>query len=150
MKQTLHAAETAITGGFPLVVCELGAPPIRGGRGAQTSWLRLLAAARSHRATLLVSTPYRASGSAATIVLEARRGRVTWRGERPSQRLLESVGTRVTFKKMRGGTPETAADVLMRRGELALPNSRPPTGDESMRRNDSLRRTAAPPRSAWR
>ena len=120
MKQTLNAAETSITGGFPLVICDLGAPPIRGGRGAQTSWLRLLAAARAHRATLLVSTPYRASGSAATILLEARRGRVTWRGERPAQRLLEGVGARLTLKKMRGGTIESAADLMMRRGELAI------------------------------
>jgi hypothetical protein len=120
LRQTLHATEIAITGGFPLVVCELGAPPIRGGRGAQTSWLRLLAAARSHRATLLVSTPYRTSGSAATVVLEARRDRVRWRGARPSQRLLEGVTSRVTVKKMRGGTLESAADLLLRRGDLLV------------------------------
>jgi len=123
LRQTLHSAETAITGGFPLVVCDLGTPPIRGGRGAQSSWLRLLAAARSHRATLLVSTPYRASGSAATIVLEARRGGARWRGgarERPPQRLLEGAGSRVTIKKMRGSIPDTAGDLLLRRGDLPI------------------------------
>ena len=126
MKQTLFAAETAITGGFPFVVCDLGAPPIRGGRGAQTSWLRLLAAARSHRATLLVSTPYRASGSAATVILEARRERVSWRGERPAQRLLEGVGSRLMLKKMRGGVPEATADLTMRRGVgVDLASARP-------------------------
>jgi hypothetical protein len=121
LKQTLHAAETAITGGFPLVVCDLGAPPVPGGRGAQTSWLRLLAAARAHRAALLVSTPYRASGSAATVVLESRRARAAWRGggrENPSQRLLAGVASRLTLKKTRGA-PEAAADLLMRRGALA-------------------------------
>jgi recombination protein RecA len=127
LKQTLHAAETAITGGFPLVACDLGAPPIRGGRGAQSSWLRLLAAARSHRSALLVSTPYRASGSAATIVLEARRGSARWRGERPPQRLLEGVASRLALKKMRGGIPETSADLLLRRGDLAPSLATAPT-----------------------
>jgi hypothetical protein len=144
LKQTLHAAETVITGGFPLVVCELGSPPIRGGRGAQTSWLRLLAAARSHRTTLLVSTPYRTSGSAATIVLEARRGRVSWRGERPSQRLLEGVGSLVTLKKMRGGTPETAAEVLLRRGDLTIDAGAASAG----RRGDAILRGDTKPLSA--
>jgi hypothetical protein len=118
LKQALASAETAITGGFPLVVCELGTPPIRGGRGAQSSWLRLLAAARSHRAALLVSTPYRASGSAATTILEARRGHGRWRGAAPPHRLLEALCSRVILKKARGGVPETAADLLLRRGSL--------------------------------
>jgi hypothetical protein len=120
LKQALAATETAINGGFPLVICDLGSPPIRGGRGAQSSWLRLLAAARSHRAALLVSTPYRASGSAATTVLEARRGRGGWRGAAPSHRLLEALGSRVILKKARGGVPEATADLLLRRGGLTV------------------------------
>jgi hypothetical protein len=123
LRQALAATETAITGGFPLVVCELGAPPIRGGRGAQSAWLRLLAAARSHRAALLVSAPYRVSGSAATTLLEARCGRGRWRGEHASHRLLEALGSRVTLKKMRGGVPESASDLLLRRGDLIAAHS---------------------------
>ena len=116
LKQTLAAAETAIAGGFPLVVCDLGTPPIRGGRGAQSQWQRLLAAARSHRAVLLVSTPYRASGAAATMVLEARRGQARWRGRAPSQRLLQELDARVELRKARGGVSESAGKLTLRRG----------------------------------
>jgi hypothetical protein len=116
IKQAFAAAETAITGGFPFVVCDLGTPPVPGGRGAQSHWLRLLAAARSHRAALLVSTPYRACGTAATAVLEARRGRARWRGDAAPRRLLEVLGTRVTLRKLRGAVPDAAAELALRRG----------------------------------
>ncbi|HVR30421.1 MAG TPA: hypothetical protein VMS86_12915 [Thermoanaerobaculia bacterium] len=117
-KQALAAAETAISGGFPLVVCDLGTPPVPGGRGAQSHWLRLHAAARSHRAVLLVSTPYRACGAAATTVLEARGGRARWRGDAPPHRLLQGIGSRVVLKKTRGRVPESAAELTLRRGRL--------------------------------
>ena len=126
LKQALLAAETAITGGFPFVVCDLGTPPVPGGRGAHSSWLRLLSAARSHRAALLVSTPYRACGTAAGTVLEARRGRARWRGDAPPHRLLEALGARVTVKKIRGGLPESAADLLLHRGNLQVDHAQSP------------------------
>ena len=118
LRQALAAAETAVTGGLPLVVCDLGTPPIPGGRGAQSHWLRLHAAARSHHAAVLVSTPYRACGTAATAVLEARGWRARWRGSAAPHRLLEELGSRVTLKKMRGAVPGVVAELTLRRGDL--------------------------------
>ena len=105
MKQTLASAEILITGGFPLVVLDLGAPPIAGGRGAQSSWQRLLKAARSHRAALLVSTPYRCCGPAATTVLEVEKARAKWSGQGHSPRLLETLRSRVKLGKGQGRAP---------------------------------------------
>ncbi len=78
MKQALGAAELLLTTGFPLVVLDLGAPPVPGGRGKEAAWLRLARAAQSHRGALFVSSPYRSSGTAATAVVEAARGRAAW------------------------------------------------------------------------
>ncbi len=92
---------------IPAGVCDLGAPPIRGGRGAQTSWLRLLAAARvaPSDAPGLDSVPrqrlgghHRARG--------APRPRDLARRAPARSGCSRASGTRVTLKKMRGGTPE--------------------------------------------
>ncbi|HVT17167.1 MAG TPA: hypothetical protein VHQ90_13430 [Thermoanaerobaculia bacterium] len=80
LKQALAGAEMLIGSGFPLVVLDLGQPPVRGGRGAAAAWLRLARAARAHDAALLVGSPYRVSGTAASVVLEARRERTVWQG----------------------------------------------------------------------
>jgi hypothetical protein len=69
VRQALAAAEATVQGGFPLVVVDLGLPPLPGGRGAEASWLRLARAASHHGATLLVASPYRATGTAAEVVL---------------------------------------------------------------------------------
>lgn len=78
IKQALGGAELLLTTGFPLVVLDLGTPPVPGGRDKEASWLRLARAAQSHRGALLVSSPYRASGTAATAVVEFGRGRAAW------------------------------------------------------------------------
>jgi len=72
LKEALLAAEMTLQSGFPLVVVDLGSPPVPGGRGAEAAWIRLARAARSRRAALLVSAPYRATGTAAGRVLECR------------------------------------------------------------------------------
>ena len=38
LKQALSCAEILLGGGFPLVVLDLGSPPVRGGRGAEAGW----------------------------------------------------------------------------------------------------------------
>ncbi|HSN87281.1 MAG TPA: hypothetical protein VL025_11015, partial [Thermoanaerobaculia bacterium] len=81
MKQALGAAEMVLASGFPLVAVDLGTPPVRGGRGLEAAWLRLARAAKAHGAALLVSTPYRVSGTAAGVVLKAERARAAWQGE---------------------------------------------------------------------
>ncbi len=102
LKEALRSTEILITGGFPLVVLDMGMPPVPGGRGAQSSWQRLGKAARDHRSALLVSAPYRSSGTAATAVVETKKIRATWRGGGLSPRLLECLSTRMTLCKARG------------------------------------------------
>ena len=132
IKQTLASAEILITGGFSLVVLDLGTPPVPGGRGAQSSWLRLLKAARAHRAALLVSTPYRCCGPAATTVLEARKIRATWNGQGHAPRLLEGLCSRMTLNKVQGRAPGSTEAMRLRfaTGSVctrieALPNESP-------------------------
>ena len=101
LKQTLISAEVLLAGGFPLVVVDLGDPPVPGGRGVEASWLRLAKAAQSHQAALLVSSPYRVSGTAAAGVVKADHGRALWSGETPGPRLLVGLSSRLTLQKMR-------------------------------------------------
>jgi hypothetical protein len=76
LRQALAGAEMLVATGFPLVVVDLGVPPVRRGgldsQGAQAAWLRLARAAGSRAAALFVSAPYRASGAAAASVLTIR------------------------------------------------------------------------------
>jgi hypothetical protein len=101
LKQTLISAEVLLAGGFPLVVVDLGDPPVPGGRGVEASWLRLAKAAKSHQAALLVSSPYRVSGTAAAGVVQADHGRALWSGDAPGPRLLVGLSSRLTLQKMR-------------------------------------------------
>lgn len=101
LKQTLISAEVLLAGGFPLVVVDLGTPPVPGGRGVEASWLRLAKAAQSHQAALLVSSPYRVSGTAAAGVVKADHGRALWFGGEPGPRLLIGLSSRLTLQKMR-------------------------------------------------
>ncbi len=101
LKQTLISAEVLIAGGFPLVVVDLGTPPVPGGRGVEASWLRLAKAAQSHQAALLVSSPYRVSGTAAAGVVKAGHGRALWSGAAPGPRLLVGLSSHLTLQKMR-------------------------------------------------
>jgi hypothetical protein len=80
IEEALSAAEILIAGAFPLIVLELGLPPLPGGRGRQIWWVRLARAARRHRGALLVSSPYPVSAGTASILLEAHSSRVLWRG----------------------------------------------------------------------
>jgi hypothetical protein len=103
LKQALAGAEILLGGGFPMVVLDLGNPPVRGGRGREAGWLRLARAAQAQGAALLVASPYRVSGTAAAAVLQAARGRARWQGAAggPSW-LLDGLSCRVTLEKCRG------------------------------------------------
>lgn len=103
LKQALAGAEILLGGGFPMVVLDLGNPPLRGGRGREAGWLRLARAAQAQGAALLVASPYRVSGTAAAAVLQAARGRARWQGAAggPSW-LLDGLSCRVTLEKCRG------------------------------------------------
>lgn len=107
LKQALACAEILLGGGFPLVALDLGSPPVRGGRGLEAAWVRLARAAQAHRAALLVASPYRVSGTAAAIVLQAARGRVLWRGAAGGGTpwLLDGLSCRLAVEKERGSAP---------------------------------------------
>lgn len=105
VKEALRGTEAVLATGFPLVVVDLGNPPVRGGRGTEGAWLRLARCARDHESALLVSSPYRVSGPAAAAVLAAGLGRAVWRGRGRAPRLLEALTSRLTLEKHRGRAP---------------------------------------------
>jgi hypothetical protein len=98
-RQALAAAEALVGGGFPLVVVDLGLPPVAGGRGAEAHWLRLARAAREARSLAVVSAPYRVCGVAAGLALELDRAGIRWNGSGLEPRLLKGVETRLEAVK---------------------------------------------------
>lgn len=120
LKQALAAAEMVLASGFPLVVLDLGMPPVRGGRGVEAAWLRIARAARAHNAALLVSTPYRVSGTAAGVVLKAERARAFWQGEDGAIRLLSGASCSLELEKQRGRLPGQAEEMRLALGEVPL------------------------------
>lgn len=101
VKDVLASAEVVLGTGMPLVVIELGLPPLAGGRGAEAAWLRLARAARAHRAALLVASPYRVSGTAAQEVLEVPSARARWRARGQGPRLLHTLEAEIEVVKSR-------------------------------------------------
>lgn len=111
LKEALTATEMLIDGGFPLVVLDLGNPPVRGGRGVEAAWLRLARAARAHDSALLVGAPYRVSGTAASVVLKTGRSHPAWRGGIGSPWLLAGADARIEIEKHRGRLSGQAEDL---------------------------------------
>ena len=109
--EALAAAEAILTGGLPLVVVDLGLPPVPGGRGAEASWLRLARAAQAHGAALLVSAPYRVSGTAAHAVIAAEKAAAVY-GE-GGVSLVAGVALRFRLEKLRGHAPGAAAEAVL-------------------------------------
>jgi hypothetical protein len=77
LDDSLAVAELLVHTGFPLVVLDLGLPPVQG-RAPLAAWLRLARNAATHQAVVLVGSPYRLSGCAAGVVVAAGRGRGNW------------------------------------------------------------------------
>jgi len=102
LKEALVCSEILIAGGFALVVLDLGMAPLGGGRGTQSSWQRLQKAARDRKSTLLLSTPYRSSGAAASTVIEARKIATHWQGSAGSAKLLAALSSHMVLAKTRG------------------------------------------------
>ncbi len=124
VEQALAATEMLLAAGFPLAVVDLGLPPVRGGRGIEAGWLRLARAAAARGAALLVSAPYRASGTAATAVVELERGSARWLRSGSSPALFAGLGGRLTLEKRRGGAAGQNAEVAWRSAEcLSVPPS---------------------------
>ncbi|HEV2844613.1 MAG TPA: hypothetical protein VG477_07190, partial [Thermoanaerobaculia bacterium] len=88
----------------------------------EAAWLRLARAAKAHGTVLLVGSPYRASGTAANVVLKAVRGRADWRGGGGSPWLLDGIASRIELEKHRGRLPGQSEDLpLATPGSVAPP-----------------------------
>jgi len=127
LKQALAAAAMVLDGGFPLVALDLGLPPVRGGRGVEAGWLRLARAARAHDTALLVSTPYRVSGTAAGVVIKAARARAAWQGGAGSPWLLGGVAGQLALEKCRGRLPGQTEGLELAVKDSPLPAAPRPT-----------------------
>ena len=120
LKDAVASAEMLLATGFPLVVVDLGLPPVRGGcrrpadgvsysycRGSavggrtvpDAAWVRLERAARSRGAALLLLAPYRVSGIAAGAVVSAGAARAAWRGSGRAPRLLDGLSASLALEK---------------------------------------------------
>ena len=128
LKQALIGAEMSLNAGFPLVILDLGNPPVPGGRGGEASWLRLARAAAAHEAALLVSTPYRASGTAAGTVLETAAERILWQGRGRSPRLLAGLYPRLCLHKLDGRPVHRTGDLRLTT-QAGLIEARVPVGE---------------------
>lgn len=147
-KEALVSAEALLGTGIPLVVVDLGLPPVPGGRGAEAAWLRLARAARAQRVAFLVASPYRVSGTAAETVLEARSLRCHWHGRGAAPRLLAGLDTELTLVKGRRrphGDWGHREAVGWRRADAVLQPPEPHTGDRQRdgRRSDDRQRDEA-------
>lgn len=125
-REALAAAEMVLDGGFPLLVVDLGLPPVAGGRGPESGWVRLARAAQARGAALLVSSPYRVSGTAAHTVIEGRPRRGAYApsvagGGLPSPPLLAGLAGELRVEKSRGRQGRGEATL-----ELLLPGACPP------------------------
>ena len=124
VRHALAAAEMLVGGGFPLVVVELGTPPLAGSRGAEAFWLRLARAAREQGTALLVSSPYRVSGTAAAAVLRTGEASAAWSGAGGGPRLLQGIGSRCALEKRRGAGASAAATAAIALTASSLPPAR--------------------------
>lgn len=132
LKPALQATEALLGAAFPVVVLDLGIPPIPGGRGAETSWRRLARSLAGRPSILLVSSPYRVSGAAARTVLRLGSERPRWSGGRLSGALLERLTTRVELERSQAPPPygSTALPLVSPANPLSLsrPDSPEPCG----------------------
>lgn len=98
VKEALAAAEMLLATGFPLVVVDLGLPPLCGA-APEAAWVRLARAAESENAVLVLSSPYRVSGFAAGAVVRMDEGRSLWVGGGGSPRLLVGAASRLSLER---------------------------------------------------
>ncbi len=136
LKEALISTEMLLGTGFPLVVLDLGHPPVPGGRGVEAFWLRLARAAAARDAALLVSSPYRVSGTAAAAVVKAMDARPVWRGGESGRgdpnRLLIGCRAGLILEKIHGqGThrPAEPLHLLVEDGSKMTGNA--PAGSKS-------------------
>lgn len=125
-KEALASAEVILDAGLPLLILEMGVPPVPGGRGSQAFWLRLARSAQHHRSALLVSSPYRMTGTAAQTVVEAKDRRGRWQGRGQAPRLLDGVRCRLALTKGKGWQGAAPAEL-----ELSIAPPPPPVTEKT-------------------
>ena len=151
VRDAVYAAEAVIAAGFPLVVADLGTPPV-GPRVPDAAWVRLSRSARAHATALLVASPYPVAGSAADAVLLLSRDRAVWTGNGLSPALLAGVEARWTVEKRRGEKPGRQARSRFAAGETIPEGAgKEPTGAPSpgvLRSSETSIRRPLPPGEA--
>ena len=145
LKQALAGAEMLLGSGFPLVVVELGFPPLAGGRGAEAAWLRLARAARAQGAALLVASPYRVSGTAAAAVLKASKVRAAWEEGGVSPNLLMGLSSQLALEKRRGTIPGQTEGFALTASPLWVPAPKPALSRPAVKLQEEAREERWPP-----
>jgi len=112
LDDSLAAAEMLIATGFPLIALDLGLPPVRG-RRSLAAWLRLARSAAGHHAVVLVGSPYRLSGCAATAVISSGYGRGRWSGSLGGLRLLDGLDAQLALDKHTGSRTRRQIQTVM-------------------------------------
>ncbi|MCP4900260.1 MAG: hypothetical protein GY906_25085 [bacterium] len=135
LDDALAAAYILVETGFSLLALDLGLPPLRG-RVSAATWVRLRRVAEIHRAVLLVGSPYRVTGCAATTIVSSQRGRGSWAGKTGTPRLLRGLATHLMADKLQGHRPQRTTTVFFTSPDAAFaaPSSTPrlrDTGRES-------------------
>lgn len=119
MKEALMATEAVIACGMPLVVLELGVPPVPGGRGGEAFWRRIVREAEKRRSAVLVASPYRVTGTTAHQVVEATERRADWSDTDLDPRLLTGLSSRLRLVRAPGRQGTDRAERL----QLAAPSA---------------------------
>jgi hypothetical protein len=130
LKPALVATELAVGAGFPLVVLDLGLPPLRGFVPA-SAWIRLARSAETHECALLLSTPWPRAGAGAAFALRVDGRGGSWLGEREGLRVLAGLGARLAAGKGCLTTGISPRIVLRTPGTVAPPGSESGDGNET-------------------
>ncbi len=133
LPEVLELTELLLQTGFPLVVADLGLPPVRG-RVSAGAWMRVTRAARAHRAVVLLSSPYHTSGHTADAVVRMTGGRGRWSGLAQRLPLLEGLPFSCTVIRRRGNRPGTRSGQPLIAAEAAFSSyGSTPRGSRSAR-----------------
>lgn len=132
LDDALAAAYTLVETGFALIALDLGLPPLKG-RVQTAIWVRLRRIVEAHRTVVLVGSPYRVTGCAATVVVAAQWGRGNWTGKPGTPRLLRGLRTRLTATKLRGRRFQKPTTVFFTSPEAAFAREETPSSSEQWR-----------------
>jgi len=125
LKEAMATAEMLLAAGFPLVVLDLGVPPLCGRFVPDAAWVRLARSAQARESVLFLTSPYRVSGIAAEAVVAADGARPVWEGGGLSPRLLQGISSRLTLEKNAGGIGGSKETLALSVSEALLPERAP-------------------------